>query len=68
MNNKHFYARPLTGTGKTAMRLNGDFNEMRERVRQRVERSIRTICQMQVVTVINLDIRLYSVRKSGHYA
>lgn len=38
--NKQFYIRPKTGTGKTAMRVNSDFNEQNERVRQRVQRHI----------------------------
>jgi hypothetical protein len=37
---KLFYARPLTGTGKTAMRVNSDFDERRERIRQRVRTHI----------------------------
>lgn len=33
---KVFYQRPLTGTGKTAARVNSDFDEQRERIRGRV--------------------------------
>lgn len=36
-----FWVRPVTGTGKTAIRVNSDFNEIRTRIRQRIVDHIR---------------------------